>query len=33
MTLQMLKGKILVSVAAGVPFDKYEEILEPGTHH
>lgn len=30
---QMLKGKILVSVAAGVPFDKYEEILEPGTHH
>lgn len=28
-----LKDKIVVSVAAGYLFDKYEEILEPGTHH
>ncbi|HIV87908.1 MAG TPA: pyrroline-5-carboxylate reductase [Candidatus Pygmaiobacter gallistercoris] len=30
---EQLAGKILVSVAAGKPFDAYEEILAPGTHH
>ena len=29
---QQLKGKIIFSVAAGVTFDDYEEII-PGTHH
>ncbi len=28
-----LKDKILVSVAAGWLFERYEEILAPGTHH
>ena len=30
---ELLQGKILVSVAAGYLFDRYEEILAPGTHH
>lgn len=30
---EILKGKIVLSVAAGYPFEKYEEILLPGTHH
>ena len=29
----LLAGKIVVSVAAGMTFDRYEEILAPGTHH
>lgn len=29
----MLAGKVVVSVAAGMTFDRYEEILAPGTHH
>lgn len=29
----LLAGKILISVAAGCPFDWYEEFLAPGTHH
>lgn len=29
----VLKDKIVVSVAVGCLFDRYEEILEPGTHH
>lgn len=29
----VLKDKIVVSVAASFPFDKYEELLLPGTHH
>jgi len=29
----MLKDKIVVSVAVGCLFDRYEEILESGTHH
>lgn len=28
-----LSGKILVSVAAGMTFARYEEILQPGIHH
>lgn len=28
-----LKTKVVVSVAAGCLFEKYEEILAPGTHH
>lgn len=28
-----LKDKMIVSVAAGWMFEKYEEILAPGTHH
>lgn len=28
----MLAGKVVVSVAAGMTFDRYEEILAPGTH-
>ena len=28
-----LAGKILLSVAAGFTFDRYEAILAPGTHH
>lgn len=28
-----LKDKIVVSIAAGVFFDDYEEILDKGTHH
>lgn len=28
-----LQGKILVSIAVNVPFAKYEQILEPNTHH
>lgn len=28
-----LKGKILVSIAAGYDFEKYEALLPPGTHH
>lgn len=30
---EILKGKIVVSVAAGCLFDKYENILLPGTAH
>ena len=30
---ELLKEKIVVSVAAGMPFEKYEQILAPGTHH
>ncbi len=26
-------GKVVVSVAAGMPFSAYEDILAPGTHH
>lgn len=26
-------GKVLVSVAAGMTFERYEEFLAPGTHH
>ena len=29
----MLAGKVVVSVAAGMTFDRYEEILASGTHH
>lgn len=29
----ILKDKIVVSVAAGWLFERYEEILAPGTHH
>lgn len=29
----ILKDKIVISVAAGVSFDDYEEILTPGTRH
>ena len=29
----MLAGKVVVSVAAGMTFDRYEELLAPGTHH
>lgn len=29
----ILKDKIVVSVVAGYTFDKYEKILEEGTHH
>lgn len=29
----LLRGKTVVSVAAGFPYDRYEEILLPGTHH
>lgn len=31
--LEELQGKPVVSVAAGLGFDAYEEILKPGTHH
>lgn len=31
--LDVLQSKIVVSVAAGMPFEKYESILLPGTHH
>lgn len=31
--LDILKGKVLVSVAVSFPFEKYEEFLLPGTHH
>ena len=30
---EALAGKVVVSVAAGVPFSAYEGILAPGTHH
>ncbi len=30
---QKLQGKILVSVAAGMTFERYEEFLPKGTHH
>lgn len=30
---QLLREKIVVSVAAGCPFERYEEFLMPGTHH
>ena len=29
----ILKDKIVISVAAGWPFEKYEQLLLPGTHH
>ena len=29
----VLASKTVVSVAAGMTFDRYEAILEPGTHH
>lgn len=28
-----LEGKVLLSVAAGWPFSRFEEILPPGVHH
>ncbi len=31
--LDLLKDKIMISVAAGWSFDKYEALLKPGTHH
>ena len=31
--LDILRGKVLISVAVNFPFDKYEEFLLPGTHH
>lgn len=30
---EVLKDKIIVSVAVNFPFEKYEEFLLPGTHH
>ena len=30
---ELLAGKIVVSVVAGMTFGKYETILAPGTHH
>ena len=30
---EALRSKVVVSVAAGVLFDDYEEMLAPGTHH
>ena len=30
---ELLAGKVVVSVAAGMTFGKYETILAPGTHH
>ncbi len=30
---ELLQKKIVISVAAGYLFDRYEEILAPGTHH
>lgn len=30
---ELLEKKIVISVAAGYPFEKYEAILVPGTHH
>ena len=30
---EILKDKIVISVAAGWPFEKYEKVLLPGTHH
>lgn len=30
---ELLKNKIVVSVAAGYTFEKYEQLLLPGTHH
>ena len=30
---EALAGKVVVSVAAGMPFSAYEGILAPGTHH
>lgn len=30
---EKLKGKILLSVAAGWNFERYEALLAPGTHH
>lgn len=29
----VLASKVVVSVAAGMTFDRYEEFLAPGTHH
>lgn len=29
----LLASKVVVSVAAGMTFDRYEEFLAPGTHH
>ena len=29
----ILKGKVLISVAVNLTFEKYEEFLLPGTHH
>lgn len=29
----VLLGKVVVSIAAGMQFDAYEKILAPGTHH
>ncbi len=30
---EILQEKIVISVAAGYPFDRYESVLLPGTHH
>lgn len=31
--LDLLQSKTVISVAAGYDFEKYEQILKPGTHH
>lgn len=31
--LELVKDKILISVAVNMPFEAYEEFLLPGTHH
>lgn len=31
--LDLLQSKVIISVAAGYDFEKYEELLKPGTHH
>lgn len=31
--LDILRRKVLISVAVNFPFEKYEEFLYPGTHH
>lgn len=30
---EVLRDRVVISVAAGVSFDRYEQILLPGTHH
>lgn len=30
---ELLASKVVVSIAAGYPFEKYERILKPHTHH
>ena len=31
--LDLLQKKVVISVAAGYDFDRYEEIFKAGTHH